>query len=101
MVRIEQEDEATRLDRIVRECAAELHLRLDVNGWARRTYDAYTDPGRFERGVHVARIESFATRSGEILVFDEGGLPFAAAVGERLEQECGVSEAVIKRVEKG
>lgn len=97
MVRIQDEDEQTRLDRAVRETATAKGLLVDVNGWARRTYDVYDDPGRGKTRTLLARLESFATRSGEVLVFDDAGLDFAQAVGARLEKEFGLAEAVIKR----
>jgi hypothetical protein len=95
MVRIEGPSTSDRLDALVRRLAAEHGLHLDVTGWARRTYDLYTPTVHARPGELQARIESFVTTSGEILVFDERALGFAQAFGAALERDFGIAEATI------
>lgn len=100
MVRIQDSkgpDDADRLDQAVAEAAVRHGLRLDVEGWARKTYDLYVGSVRNRDQKLVARVESFAITDGVIRVYDERGLAFAQEVGEVLEREFGVAEAVIRR----
>ena len=102
MVRIQGLDEYDRLDALVRDAVARHELQLDVTGWTRKTYDVYTPTVRSTPGELLARIESFATTSGEVVIFDDRALAFATAVAEALEQEFGIAEAsVVKRPRPG
>lgn len=71
--------------------------RLDVEGWARKTFDIYVGTIRNRDSVLLVRVESFARQSGEIRVYDERGLPLAQQIGEALERDFGVAEALIIR----
>jgi hypothetical protein len=95
MVRIEGSSEYDRLDSLIRELVTQHQLVLDVTGWTRKTYDIYRRVDRRDRGVLLARVESFATTNGEITVFGDAALPFAQDLGTALEERFGVKEAVI------
>lgn len=97
MVRIQGPSDGERLDALVQRVAHDTGLQLDVTGWTRKTYDVYTPTVRGTVGELLARIESFATTSGEIVVFDDRAMPFATALAGGLEQEFGVEEATIVR----
>lgn len=97
MVKIEEPTDSERLDALVRQFAQEHKLVLDVNGWSRMTYDLFVAESRLAERVHVARLDSFTTTSGEIHVFDERGLAFAEALGSQLEKEFELKEALIRR----
>ena len=97
MVQIEGPPEHERLNEMVERLAAAQGLVLDITGWSHRTYDVYRVESRLGARLRVARLDSFATRSGEIQVFDDLGLPFAQALGAELEQAFAIGEAVIKR----
>jgi len=97
MVKIEGPSDYDRLDAMVTRVARDHGLVLDVNGWSRKTYDVFEVESRLAKRVRVARVESFATTSGEIQVFDDRGLAFAQALGVELEQEFGLDEALIRR----
>lgn len=98
MVRIQgQTNDPERFDGIVAEACRKHGFRLDVEGWTRKTFDVYAGQARNRDSLLVARIESIATTSGEIRVFDDRALPFAQEVGEALEREFGVREATILR----
>ncbi|MBK8979351.1 MAG: hypothetical protein IPM29_25925 [Planctomycetes bacterium] len=97
MVRIQGLDEYDRLDALMRRLAGEHGLRLDVTGWTRKTYDVYLPTVHGKVGPLIARVESFATTNGEVVVFDDRAMEFAAAVGAGLEAEFGIAEAVVVR----
>lgn len=97
MVRVRETDPFDRLDALVRAAAERHDFKLDVSGWTRKTYDVYVKTRRVGGMDHLARIESFAVQSGEIRVFDDRALPFAEELGEAIERELGVTEAVIIR----
>ncbi|HLU38458.1 MAG TPA: hypothetical protein VK081_03680 [Planctomycetota bacterium] len=89
-----------RLDRVLEEACRKHGFRLDVEGWTRKTYDVYAGDARDRQSVLIARIESFATVNGEIRVYDDRAMPLAQEVGEVLEREFGVKEAVILREQR-
>ena len=97
MVKIQGPSDYERLDGLVRELAAEHELRLDVTGWTRKTYDVYAPTVKGRPGDLLVRVESFATTNGEVVVFDDRGMPLAEALAHALEREFGVSEASILR----
>lgn len=97
MVRIEGPSAYDRLDAIVRRLAGEHRLVLETNGWARKVYDLYFSESRLGPRVRVARLDSHATSSGEIELFDDRGMAFAQALGAELEQAFGLAEARIRR----
>lgn len=84
-----------RLDRMLEAVCKQHGFRLDVEGWTRKTFDVYAGQARNRDSVLVARIESIATTTGEIRVFDDRALAFAQSVGEALERDFGVREATI------
>lgn len=100
MVRIQGPSEYERLDALVKEACEKHDVVLREAGWTRKTYDIHIDEG-MQKGVRrqplVARIESFATTSGEIAVYDDRALPFAETLGGLLEKEFDIDEAVILR----
>lgn len=97
MVRIQGPSDYERLDALVRRLVAARGLHLDVTGWTRKTYDVYTATVNARPGELLLRVESFATTSGEIVVFDDRGMDLAAALGAELEREFGLSEATVVR----
>jgi hypothetical protein len=97
MVRVvhrEQSDDE-RLDGIVAELARKHGLKLDRTGWARKTYDLFLYDRAAGRSLLVARVETLATVSGEVRVFDDRGLPFAQELAAELERAFGLKEATI------
>jgi hypothetical protein len=94
VVRQEQSDDE-RLDALVEMLAGTHGLRLDRTGWARKTYDLYLVDPKTDRMQLVARVESLATTSGEVRVFDDRGLPFAEALAGELERTFGLTDATV------
>jgi hypothetical protein len=101
MVRIQQgvshESEYDRLDRVLNELCDKYKFRLYVDGWTRKTYDVFFGERKHADVVHLARIETLATTSGEIRFYDDRVLPFAEELGGILEADFGVREAVLIR----
>jgi hypothetical protein len=98
VVRIQEPAPDDRLHALLTELCAGAGLRLDVEGWARRTYDVYSVDGRFGRRRRLLRVESIASTNGEIRVFDDSAMPFATELGARLEQAFpAIGEATILR----
>ncbi|MEZ5964192.1 MAG: hypothetical protein R3F56_10140 [Planctomycetota bacterium] len=98
MVRIQgQSADPDRLDLLVAAACERHGFRLDVDGWTRKTFDVYSGQARNRDSRLVARLESIATTNGEIRVYDDRALAFAQEIGEALEREFGVKEAVIVR----
>ena len=87
MVRIvdESNDEAEQLEQLIRSHASKHGLKLEITGWARKTFDLFADEPKARKARAVARLESFATTSGEIKVFDDIAMPFATALAAALE----------------
>ena len=95
MVRIQGSSDDTILDAQIRELVDKHGFFLDVTGWTRKTYTVYRSSGKGGPGQPLAQIESFATTSGEIVIFDEAALPFAEDLGGVLEKQLGIKEAVV------
>jgi hypothetical protein len=94
VVRKEPSDDE-RLDAVVAQLAAAHGLKLDRTGWARKTYDLFVADRASDRTFLVARVESLATTSGEVRVFDDRGLPFAEELAAALEQIFELKEATV------
>ncbi|MBI2193365.1 MAG: hypothetical protein HYU36_15430 [Planctomycetes bacterium] len=97
MVKIQGSSEYDKLDGIVQEACSKHGFKLQVTGWARKTYDIFFEEKKTKKLEHVARVESFATTSGEIRVFDDRALPFAQDLGQALESAFKLTEAVVIR----
>ena len=97
MVKLQGPGDYERLDALVRGAVAEHDLNLDVTGWTRRTYDVYAPSGHRRSGDLLLRVESIATTTGTITVFDERGMAIAAIIAEGLEREFEIPEATIVR----
>ena len=97
MVHISENEAPSDLDSIIRSACERHELRLFVTGWTRKTFDIHAQDPQTRGSRLVARVESFATTSGEILVFDDCALAVAAEIGEALEKHFGVKEATIVR----
>ena len=95
MVRIEEPDDYAKLDEMVHRLAEKHGLKLDVSGWTRKTYDFYIAPRGVGGMVHLARVESFATTSGEIHLFHADGMDLARDLGEEMEKAFAFDESVI------
>jgi hypothetical protein len=72
-------------------------LKLDVNGWTRRVYDVYDAAPDLGPEIKIASLDSHATRSGELVLYDDRGLAFATALGAALEEQFRIEEARIIR----
>jgi len=84
-----------RLREIITGLCDKFGYRLLETGWARTTFDVHKmEP---ERKLHLlVRVESFATTSGEIRLFDPEATDFANELGVLLERTFpAVSEATI------
>ncbi len=97
MVKIQGSSDDTRFDALIHELVDKYGFWLDVTGWTRKTYTVYRSSGRSGPATPLARIESFATISGEIVIFHDDALRFAEELGNALEQDLGVKEAVVLR----
>ena len=98
MVKIQGSNgDADRLDQLMAEVCNKHGFRLDVEGSTRKTYDVYAGQARNRDNALIARVESIAATNGEIRVFDDRALPLAQELGEALEREFRVKEAVILR----
>lgn len=102
MVKIQEtpSSEYEKLDRIIQDLCERHGLHLEVTGWARKTYDIHWINKKTHRTELIARVESFVTVSGEILVFDDRGIEFAQDLGSAVESKFNVAEAVIIRARK-
>ena len=100
MVKTQGLSEYDRLDALVQGLVQKHGLRLDVSGWTRKTYDVFaaTNEKRMPRTDWLARIESYATTSGEVRVFDDRAQAFAEELASALEKEFGIEEATVLRV---
>lgn len=96
MVKVRQADPYETLDQLVRDAARTHSLKLQVDGWTRKTYDIYLVHEREFRDTHLARIESLATTSGEIRYFDDRALPFCEDLGGRIEAAFHIEATLIK-----
>ena len=97
MVKFQEPSDYDKLDQIIRDIVAKLGLHLEVAGWTRKTYDIYTSDGRLNTRQLISRVESFATTSGEVRIFDDRATEFATQLGEAIENSFAVDEAVIIR----
>lgn len=97
MVKMQEPSDQEKLDRIMVETCGRFGFRLSVTGWSRKTYDVYWRNQTSDKEEILARVESFATTSGEIRLFDDRGLAFAEALGQQLEKAFGLAEAVLIR----
>ncbi len=97
MVRIQGPSDYERLDALLHRLCDGHGLRLVVTGWTRKTYDVYAATVKGRPGEHLVRVESFATTNGEVVVYDDRGMPVAEAIANELEREFGVGEAFILR----
>ena len=97
MVKIEEPSDYDRLDALVQRLTKAHGLKLDVNGWARKTYDVYTTSADLGPETKVARLDSHTTVSGELTLFDDEGLAFVQELGAEIEKQFAVAEARIKR----
>ena len=70
-------------------------LKLVITGWSRKTYDVFSeDPGSRQTTL-LFRVESFATTSGEVMLFEAAGETCAREVALSLEQTFEIDEAVL------
>lgn len=97
MVRMKESSESDKLDALIRGLCAEHGFRLDVTGWARKTYDVFLEEPGERRREHMSRVESLATSNGEVRFFDDRAATFAEGLGEGLEKAFGLAEAVLIR----
>ncbi len=97
MVKIQGTSDDTRFDALIHDLVDKYGFWLDVTGWTRKTYNVYRSSGRNGPATPLARLESFATTSGEIIIFADEALPFAEELGAALEKQLGVKEAVVLR----
>ncbi|MAG54763.1 MAG: hypothetical protein CMJ83_00575 [Planctomycetes bacterium] len=97
MVRTQEPSDAERLDRIMAETTERHALKLVVTGWARKTYDVFRVDPESRLTVLLLRVESFATQSGEVQVFEESAMTAAQDIAIELEKAFGLEDAIIVR----
>jgi len=85
-----------QLGEIIRRVAAKHGFEVYQAGWARTTYDVNRRDERSRDIKLLVRVESFATTSGEIRLYDPEGRTCAEELGTELEQVFPqIGEAVI------
>ena len=97
MVRIQEPTEYDKLDAIMSRVCERHGLKLQVQGWTRKTYDVYREDKVAGTEEHLARVESFATTNGEIRIYSDEAMEFAGELAGELEQAFEIGEAVIVR----
>lgn len=97
MVKIKGSSDHDELDRIMQEACDRHGLALHILGWARKTYDVFKEDRSTSLNLHLIRVESFATTSGEVRVYDDQALPLAEEIAQEMEKVFGLKEAVILR----
>jgi len=97
VVKLKDIPEYDKLDTILHELCDKHDFKLFVSGWTRKTYDVYWEEKKLSQAVHLARIESLATSNGEIRFFDDRASEFAHELGEAMEQNFGLDEALLIR----
>jgi hypothetical protein len=98
MVRVKEPDSSDKLDDIVKTLCTKYGLTLYVDGWARKSYKIYReDDNRSRKKEFWASLESFAVKSGVITYHDDSAMDFCHELGEALEKEFGVEEAVLHK----
>lgn len=95
MVRTQEPSDAEKLDRILEDVTRRHGLKLVATGWSRKTYDVFSEDPESRRTTLLLRVESFATTSGEVILFEPTGEACAREVAESLEQAFGIEEAVL------
>lgn len=95
MVRTQEPSEADKLDRIVRSAASDHGHKLVVTGWSRRTYDVVHEKAETRKTRLLLRVESFAIRSGEVVLFHPDGEACARQIAEALETTFDIEEALL------
>ena len=75
-----------RLDEIVHRLAAKHGFEVYKAGWARTTFDVNRRDERSRDIKLLVRVESFATTSGEVLLYDPAGRAYADELGAELEK---------------
>lgn len=97
MVRMAQpQSENDKLAAIVERLAAKHGFEVYKSGWARTTYEVNVRDPRSRDLRLLVSLESFATVSGEILLFAPEGRAYAEELGAEMEKTFpDVKEAVI------
>jgi hypothetical protein len=101
MVRTENESPEERFEALLERLVEEHSLRLDITGWSRKTYDIYDGGDRHATRRLLLRVESYTLTSGEIDLFDPSAEPLALSIGQALESDFGIPEAVIRTHQMG
>jgi hypothetical protein len=98
MVRVKEPDDYDKLDDIVKTLCSKHGLTLYVDGWARKSYKIYREDDKPSRKKELlASLESFAVQSGVITYHDDSAMDFCHELGEALEKEFDVEEAVLHK----
>jgi len=85
-----------RLSELVRRLAEKHGFEVYQAGWARTTYDVNLRDERSRDIKLLVRVESFATTSGEIRLYDPEGKAYAEELGGEMEKAFPqIGEAVI------
>ena len=95
MVRTQEPSDAEKLDRILEDAAQKHGLKLIATGWSRKTYDVFSEDPKSRQTTLLIRVESFATTSGEVTLFQPAGEACAREVAESLEQTFEIDEAIL------
>ena len=98
MVRVQTPDNDATLDAIVKKLCATHDLTLYVEGWSRRSYRIYREEDTRSRKKELfASLDRMAIQSGVITYYADDALNFCLELGEALEREFGIEEAVLHR----
>ena len=95
MVQIKEDSDYEKLEAIIKKICNKHNYKVFITGWTRKTYDIYEQKSRLEKMKHIARLESLAAANGEIRFFDGNAKSFINELGETLEKEFDIEEAVI------
>ena len=91
-----QESDNEKLDRIINELSAKHGYEVFKAGWARTTWEVRKRDPETRNLSLMALVESFATTSGEIHIYDRQALALVEELGKALEQNFKtVTEAIV------
>jgi len=91
-----QESDNEKLDRLINELSESFGYEVFKAGWARTTWEIRKRDPETRKLILMVLVESFATTSGEIHIYDKEAIPFVEALGKLLEENFQtVHEAVI------
>ena len=97
MVQLKEDSDYEKLETIIQEISRKHNYKVFITGWTRKTFDIYDGEKKLNKMKHLARLESLAINNGEIRFFHDGAKDFIHELGEALEREFDIKEAVVIR----